>query len=548
MAQESPYRLYGAVLIMIEEQLLDIVDNGVVIISEDYSVIKWNPWMEKFSGIKAFEITGKSLFDFYPNLKDNPGFIRNTKSVFKFKNVVFMSQKLHKYLFPMNPRHIKTGFEFMQQRCTMGPLKDENEQYRFLYIIVYDVTELAASELENKRLSVTDALTGAYNRRFFENRLKEEFERHSRYKRPLSIIIFDIDFFKQVNDTYGHLGGDFILKQFAEKIKNRIRSVDLLARYGGEEFCCLLPETTNDEAMRLGESIRCLIEDSVFNYNDTAIRITVSQGISEIIHESDTPASFFKRADKALYVSKETGRNKVTSGNVLTESKENLSEDLVIHEHGCPKCGLQLNFVGNPQYVKCDVCKKTRVTVVQCANGHTVCDSCQNKRIATLIQSICLSSSETDMLALLSQIVDKTAMQNCSPSYHLALPGVILSTYRNLGGNITEAQIKSGIERGRTIPYGSCGFSGICAASAGVGIAIAIILESSPDKTKERSMLIRLTGQISEKLSRSYSQTNCYNNIITALIELARLSGSILPLELKASEDFVKQQMLLQPF
>jgi len=521
---------------MIADQLLDIVDNGVVIIDEDYSVVKWNPWMEKFSGIKAPEITNKPLFDFYPHLKENPGFIRNTKSVFKFKNVVFMSQKLHKYLFPMIPRHIKSGFDFMQQRCTMGPLHDDSGQYRFLYIIVYDVTELAASEHENKRLSVTDALTGSYNRRFFENRLKEEFDRHARYKRPLSIIVFDIDFFKQVNDTYGHLGRDFILKNFAEKIKNRVRSVDIFARYGGEEFCCLLPETCNEEAVKLGEAIRVLIEDSFFNYNNTIIRITVSQGVAELLPDSDTPDIFFKRADMALYVSKETGRNKVTSGNSLPEITDSNNQDSTPHDHGCPKCGSPLHFKDNPVSVKCDICKKSRITVVQCGNGHSVCDSCQNKRIATLIQNICLSTEETDMTILLESIIEKAMITACSPAYHLTVPSVILSTYRNLGGNISESQIKSGLERGKSIPFGSCGFSGICAASAGVGIALSIILEASPDKMKERNLIIRLTGQINEKLSSAYSQTSCFNNVAIALSELARVSEQILPFRLLASE------------
>lgn len=539
MASPSFNQLYGAVL-MIADQLLDIIDNGVIIIDEDYVVVKWNPWMEKFSKTKASEITNKSLFDFYPNLKENPGFIRNTKSVFKFKNVVFMSQKLHRYLFPMPPCHIKSGFEFMQQRCTMGPLHDESGQYRFIYIIVYDVTELAASEVENKRLSVTDVLTGSYNRRFFENRFKEEFDRHARYKRPLSIIVFDIDFFKQVNDTYGHLGGDFILKNFAEKIKARIRSVDLFARYGGEEFCCLLPETCNEEAIKLGESIRVLIEDSFFNYNDTPIRITVSQGIAELLPDTDTPDSLFKRADSALYVSKETGRNKVTSGNSLPELIDNSLHDSATHEHGCPKCGSPLHFKDNPISVKCDICKKSRITVVQCGNGHSVCDSCQNKRITTLIQNICLTTKETDMIILLETIIEKASISVCSPAYHLAVPAVILSTYRNMGGNVSESQIKSGIERGKTIPFGSCGFSGICAASAGVGIALSIILEVSPEKMKERNLIIKLTGQINEKLSQACSQTSCFNNVVKALSELAIVSEQILPFRLLASEPNIK--------
>lgn len=521
---------------MISDQLLGIVDIGVVIIDEDYNVVRWNPWMDKFSGVKTSSIEGKPLFEFYPHLKDSPGFIRNTKSVFKFKNVVFMSQKLHRYLFPMHTRQINSGFEYMQQRCTMGPLHDESGIYRYLYIIVYDVTELAATELENRKLSVIDVLTGAYNRRFFENRLREEFERHSRYKRPLSVIVLDIDFFKQVNDTYGHLGGDFILKHFAEKIRSRIRSVDILARYGGEEFCCLLPETPNEEALKLGESIRTIIEESFFDYNGTVIRITVSQGVAELLPESDTPEIFLNRADSALYVSKETGRNKVTSSNSINHEMSLNDHETAGHDHGCPKCGALLRFMDKPASMKCDICKKSRITVVVCDNGHHVCDSCQSKRISTLIKNICLSTKETDMTLLLEEIIKQTGIESCSPAYHLAVPGIVLATYRNLGGSISDDQLKAGFERSRVIPYGSCGFSGICAASAGVGIALSIILEASPDKTAERNILIKVTGQINDRLSQAYCQTSCYRNVIEAITELANISDKILPFRLSASE------------
>jgi diguanylate cyclase (GGDEF)-like protein len=525
---------------MISDQLLSIVDIGVVIIDEEYSVVRWNPWMDKFSGVKSSEIEGKPLFDFYPNLRENPGFIRNTKSVFKFKNVVFMSQKLHRYLFPMNPRHINSGFEFMQQRCTMGPLHDDSGNYRFIYIIVYDVTELAATELENRKLSVTDVLTGAYNRRFFENRLREEFDRHARYKRPLSVIVLDIDFFKQVNDTYGHLGGDFILKNFAEKIRGRIRSVDILARYGGEEFCCLLPETANEEAMNLAESIRSIIEEAIFDYNGTIIKITVSQGVAELLPESDTPEIFLNRADSALYVSKETGRNKATSANSMNIEATAHELETPSHEQGCPKCGASMHFMDKPASMKCDVCKKSRVTVVVCDNGHYVCDSCQNKRISTIIKNICLSTKETDMTLLLDDIIIKAGIGSCSPAYHLAVPGIVLATYRNLGGILSDDQLKSGFDRARLIPYGSCGFSGICAASAGVGIALSIILEASPDKTAEKNLLIKVTGQINDRLSNAYCQTSCYRNVIEAITELAKISEQILPFRLKASEPLMK--------
>ncbi len=296
---------------MIFAQIFDMVNVGIVILDKELKVYKWNRWMEIHSKISAQEIIGASVFDFFPNLK-NPRFLRNVKSVLTFGNFAFFSQKLHKYIFPFKANNsLGTDFKHMRQSCTMGPLRDENNRIQYVYIMVQDVTDVAAYEQKLIEMSIKDGLTGVYNRGFLENRLAEDFERHKRYMRPLSIIMQDIDFFKRINDTYSHPCGDYVLKNFASLIVSTIRKVDIFARYGGEEFCCVLPETGIESAKKLAEHLRKKIENEIFRFNETEIKITISQGVAELKKETVSGEELLRRADDALYEAKETGRNKV---------------------------------------------------------------------------------------------------------------------------------------------------------------------------------------------------------------------------------------------
>ncbi len=296
---------------MIFAQIFDMLDVGIVILDEDLKVFKWNRWMATHSKISPEEIIGKSLFSFYPNL-NIPSFKRNCKSVFTFGNFAFFSQKLHKYCYPFKAFNILgSNFEHMQQSCTIGPLRDENNQIKYMYMTVQDVTEVAAYEYKLIEMNTKDALTGAYNRRFFESKLNEEFERHKRYCRPLCMIMLDIDHFKEINDNYGHQAGDYILKSLVSLVAERMRRVDIFARYGGEEFCFILPETKLTSGIVLAEFLRKEIEEKQFQFKDEIMNITVSQGISELTDEIKTSETFLKAADDALYEAKRTGRNKV---------------------------------------------------------------------------------------------------------------------------------------------------------------------------------------------------------------------------------------------
>jgi diguanylate cyclase (GGDEF)-like protein len=290
-------------------QIFDTVNFGLVVLDREIKIQHWNRWMAMHSGIPSNKIIGEPLFDFFPHL-NTPGFNKNCKAVLSFGNFAFFSQKLHRFLFPFKPdSSFGYRFDLMQQSCTMGPLRSETNSISGIFLIVQDVTELATYEQKLVEMNTIDALTGSYNRRFLESRLKEECERQRRFSRPLSLIMIDIDHFKKVNDTYGHQCGDLILQSVAKKATASIRKTDFFARYGGEEFCCLLPETNADAAEIVAEGLRTAIETMESSFDNNSISVTISLGIS-CFTTDDSPDTLLKRADDALYQAKHSGRNR----------------------------------------------------------------------------------------------------------------------------------------------------------------------------------------------------------------------------------------------
>ncbi|MDQ1362439.1 MAG: hypothetical protein QG652_299 [Pseudomonadota bacterium] len=162
--------------------------------------------------------------------------------------------------------------------------------------------------VEKNRQALSDALTGIPNRLAYEQRVHEEIGRWKRFGNPLSLAIWDVDYFKKVNDTYGHKAGDKVLKTIAQLLVQRIRNTDFMARFGGEEFVMLLPGTKEEETLRLVNELRKQVEECGFHYHGTAVKITVSCGVSSF-HADDTLEQVFDRADKALYRAKKGGRN-----------------------------------------------------------------------------------------------------------------------------------------------------------------------------------------------------------------------------------------------
>ncbi|MEJ2644079.1 MAG: GGDEF domain-containing protein [Gammaproteobacteria bacterium] len=167
----------------------------------------------------------------------------------------------------------------------------------------------SGKELELTKLSNTDALTGAMNRRLFGENLRREIEQSRRYRLPMSLLMIDVDHFKRVNDTCGHECGDRVLRETARRIASGLRQADYFVRYGGEEFCVLAPGTTREQASAMADKIRELMAARSF---EEAGSITVSIGVAQLV-DDDTEETFVSRADRALYQAKWAGRDRVAA-------------------------------------------------------------------------------------------------------------------------------------------------------------------------------------------------------------------------------------------
>jgi diguanylate cyclase (GGDEF)-like protein len=178
---------------------------------------------------------------------------------------------------------------------------------------------LAGSDVEAEfiqtigAIMVTDGLTQVNNRRALTEQLEKELQRARRYKRPLALIMFDLDFFKRVNDTHGHLAGDYVLRETASVVKARVPRDATFARYGGEEFSILLPETDLATAAALAEDVRKAVEQHEFRFDQQKIPVTISMGVALATESMHAAEEFIKAADTKLYAAKHGGRNQVVS-------------------------------------------------------------------------------------------------------------------------------------------------------------------------------------------------------------------------------------------
>ena len=161
------------------------------------------------------------------------------------------------------------------------------------------------------QLTISDGLTQINNKRYFLEYLEREMGRCHRYNRSLSLIMFDIDHFKSINDTNGHLAGDYVLRELAQTLRPRIRREECFARYGGEEFAVVMPEAGPENARKFAEKVRKMVEDHRFSFENKDIQVTISLGVSDLTGDMTEPLQFIKLADQNLYKAKKTGRNRV---------------------------------------------------------------------------------------------------------------------------------------------------------------------------------------------------------------------------------------------
>lgn len=296
--------------------ILQTIDVGLVVINRDYEIELWNSFMENHSGMDAFSAKGRQLFDAFPDVPEK-WFKHKVESVFLLKNSAFSVWEQREHLFKFkNYRPITGTEEYMYQNISVIPLVSANGDVNHVCIIIYDVTDIAsnrkalqAANSQLEHLSRTDKLTQLNNRGYWEEQLKNDFTRFQRYQQPSSLVMFDIDHFKKVNDTYGHQAGDEVIRQVSQALRDNLRDIDIAGRYGGEEFGVILPGTDAEGARNFCERLRKHVESIVVEHDDNAIRFTISLGISEINNSIGSHTDWLEQSDQALYKSKENGRN-----------------------------------------------------------------------------------------------------------------------------------------------------------------------------------------------------------------------------------------------
>lgn len=290
---------------------------------------------------QRFEAVVESAYDGIITIDNNHNIkLMNTaaKDIFQLTGNELLGEPLTK-LIPQRYRHnhhdYVEGFKAsvinsrpMQSRASVYGLRKDGTEFPLevtiskinvagkieMTAVLRDISERARLIQELSRAATEDHLTGLPNRRSFERDFEKELQRSSRFKSPLSLVIIDIDHFKNVNDDHGHNIGDKVLVELAEQLKSSIRNIDTAARWGGEEFVVFLPETDEQGAITWSEKVRKCIENTNYQVENELIHITASFGIAALSDDLKTPEQLFEHADKRLYQAKSSGRNKVGAG------------------------------------------------------------------------------------------------------------------------------------------------------------------------------------------------------------------------------------------
>lgn len=300
-------------------QMLQTVDVGLVVVDKVFDIQLWNGFMENHSGVRTSQARGSNIFTLFPELPEK-WLTRKLESVFTLDSRAYSTWEQRPHLFQFKSYRPLTGrSEQMYQNVTIIPLSGIDKSVSHAAILIYDVTDIATSKIELEkanqelaRLSRTDRLTGLNNRGHWEERLDQEFRRFKRSKTPSSLVMFDIDHFKKVNDTYGHQAGDEVIKQVAATLVQLQRETDVSGRYGGEEFGIILPETNAQQARVMAERLRQTLQATSVLYEGQNIQFTISLGVCQISDQMKDYNRWLELADQALYQSKRNGRNQTT--------------------------------------------------------------------------------------------------------------------------------------------------------------------------------------------------------------------------------------------
>lgn len=285
-------------------QIVSQAEDAIIAINRGGDIVLFNEGAEKIFGYEAREVLGERLDVLLPERFQMQHDLLIQEFGIGEARYKGSGERSHQIY-----GRRKDGEEFVASSSIFSIGTGED---KYFATIMRDVSHNRKTEEELLRLAATDPLTGSFNRREFTAIAEREALRANRYHHPLSILMMDLDYFKRLNDTYGHAAGDKALQRFAMICTNALRNVDIFGRWGGEEFVALLPETDLQGATVIAERLRKLTSDNVLTFNDHKINFSVSIGIAEFKDGEISVDSALNRADSAVYDAKKAGRNRIS--------------------------------------------------------------------------------------------------------------------------------------------------------------------------------------------------------------------------------------------
>jgi len=311
--------LNESVFEQINKQIANQLNTGIMVLDSEFNIVVWNRFLQIHTDKVSVDILGKSIFHAFPELPER-WLIRKLASVLQLNTPTFCSWEQRHHLFELpHTRPITTDSEFMAQNCTFLPIEDDSQQ-KFICILIEDVTDVCHYQSQLQKtldelatMSRIDGLTQIYNRRHWQESLKQEFAKAHRHDKKLSLIMLDLDYFKLLNDNYGHQCGDMVLIEVSALISTLLRVEDIFGRYGGEEFAIVLPETNLKGAIELAERICRKVAATSLVYNNERLEVTISLGVAQLSSYESSYEALITHADSALYQAKAKGRNQVCS-------------------------------------------------------------------------------------------------------------------------------------------------------------------------------------------------------------------------------------------
>jgi diguanylate cyclase (GGDEF)-like protein len=303
----------------LSDLIVDHMGLGAFVVDRDLNVTLWNRFMQDRSGRKPADVLGNNLFACFPELQ-RTWLTKKFESVFLLKNSAFTSWQHRPYLFRfLHDRPITGGIDYMRQDCTFLPLLVNGEVVA-VCVLLFDVTQVAMISYEREAAlsalsesSRRDGLTGVFNRHYLEECLDNAFTQWLRTSDDFCLLMIDLDHFKQINDEFGHLVGDAVLRAAATRIGELLPPDSVFGRYGGEEFAVVLPSTYLPDAVALAEQVCEVITQEPVHCGDSLVKVSVSIGVAQSTPAIKQYETLIKQADNALYQAKSRGRNRAVS-------------------------------------------------------------------------------------------------------------------------------------------------------------------------------------------------------------------------------------------